>query len=126
MPVVKHYLFRRWTNLNYDVKWFQVDCDWQRGEFWDFVDYIESTIGYQPTKQHKLIRIQPNKGWIKKNIKWATATEAGLSLSTAHIYRIGNKKNNIIGWARTYNLVPRLVYERLNAGWPIEKALELK
>jgi hypothetical protein len=125
MPAAQHYLFRRWTNMLYDAKHLGVYSEWTRGEYWEFVDYVETTCGLPPTKQHKLIRIDPDKGWRYKNMKWATATEAGLYQRSSRIYKIGRETNNIMGWARKYNRNPYTVYGRIAAGQTIKQALEL-
>ena len=120
-----HYLWRRWTNIRTDVIHRNVACDWDKNDFWHFVDYIEHTIGPQPQLGMKLIRKTVHKGWVKKNMMWADYIEAGRHYSTCRIYKIGRKEDTVSGWARTHNISPATVFSRLELGWTIKRALGL-
>lgn len=123
VPVEQHYLWRRWTNIRADVMHRNVESDWEKNDFWDFVDYVEMTIGPQPSKEMKLIRIQVHKGWRRKNLMWANAIEAGRHYTTCRIYKIGREEDTVSNWARRYNMNPATVFTRLEMGWPIKRAL---
>jgi hypothetical protein len=126
MPVEDHYLWRRWTNLRTEVMHHNVISDWDKHDFWSFVDYVEIKVGTPPSKQHKLIRNRVDLGWVQGNLLWANAIEAGRHYRNAKLHKIGKETNTAAGWARKYNVNAATVYTRLEMGWPIKKAVGLQ
>lgn len=119
-----HPLYRRWTNIRYEMdRDPSILCDWRNDEFWEYVDYTESELGKLPDPKLKLIRKNPDLGWVKGNLMYADHVEAGRHYRSARMYKINGLSDNVTGWARRYNVNVYTVYSRLENGWPIKKAL---
>jgi hypothetical protein len=125
MPVEDHYLWRRWTNIRTEVLHHDVICDWDKHDFWDFVDYVEHKVGLPPSNTHKLIRNRVDLGWVRGNMLWADAIEAGRHYRNVKLYKIGKETNTASNWARIHNINIATVYTRLELGWPIRRAVGL-
>ena len=104
----------------------QYDCDWTygRGQFQDFVEFVEGTLGLPQGDRKFLSRKDQTKGWTKKNLIWQTGKE----LSNKHIngtrrLKFKNKTKTVTEWSDEYGLNYHTVRCRLNWGWTVKDAL---
>jgi hypothetical protein len=110
-----------------DYPWAsQYDCDWSYGpgQFQDFVEFVESTLG-KPTATHKyLSRKDQRQGFTKKNLCW----QSGKELCNKHIngtrpLKFKNKTKTLTQWADEYGIGYHTVRTRLEYGWTVKDAL---
>ena len=111
-----------------DYHWAsKYDCDWAlgRGQFQDFIDFVEGRLG-QPTKTHKFLsRVDQTKGFTKSNLQWQSGKELGNKhLHGTRMIKFKNKTKTITAWSEEYNINYHTLRCRLNWGWTIKQALE--
>lgn len=106
-----HPLWRRWTHIrscytnpNYKdyhyVHELGIDCYWQTWR--SFRDGVTEEIGLPPTPQHRLNRINLNRGWYPGNLRWATAHEIGQCQRHVLTVKIAGKKYTLKEACRQY------------------------
>lgn len=71
-------------------------------------------------------RIDNNLGYSKENCKWVSRAEQQRNRRVNRLATINGQTLCITDWAEKYELNPDRVFSRLNLGWEIEEALELK
>lgn len=70
-----------------------------------------------------LDRINNNKGYNKKNCRWATPHQQSRNISTNRIVMIGSTKMILKDAANFHNISYSVVRQRIFRGWAIKKAL---
>lgn len=80
-------------------------------------------MGHPPSKKHTLDRIENLKGYYKENCRWATAKEQNRNYSQNKILEANGEKMSVTEWAEKLNVSRFLIYNRLVAGWSVERAL---
>lgn len=96
--------------INYDKKWKSFDCFWK-----------DMKNGYR--NNLTLDRIDNNKGYSKKNCRWATNIEQQNNMiSNKHITYKGETLT-LATWARKIKISQQCLYARRIQGWSIEKIL---
>lgn len=88
----------------------------------DFKNFIDD-MGYAPTKNHSIDRIDNNKGYFKENCRWATALEQSRNTNRNRIIYYNGEKKCMSEWAELYNVKYPVLVKRLRMGWDMEKAL---
>jgi len=129
----RHWLMSRWCwiiGANYNpraphyAKYHEFGCEWQRGEFQDFVEYIETHLGPPPPNKPLLSRKNQRLGWIKGNLKWREQRELTRLGRSATMIKYKNKTQSISAWAEEYGLEYSCLFSRLERGWTIKQAVE--
>lgn len=109
----------------YGARGIAVYEPWRQGAkgFRRFVDYVLETIGPRPTEAHQLDRIDTDRDYEPGNLRWATPRENGNNRRNCRYVTFRRKKLTISQWARLTGIGEATIRQRLNRGWPVEKAL---
>ena len=83
-------------------------------------------IGDKPTPEHTLDRIDPNKGYVPGNIRWATHLEQIRNRKDAQTMTHNGVTKSIKEWAEEYNLPYRKVWRRHKRGLPFNECVSPK
>jgi hypothetical protein len=81
-------------------------------------------MGPRPTPIHTLDRIDNDRGYEPGNVRWASRREQALNRYTTRLISFRGKKKSISDWAREFGLVPATLWSRIEAGWPLDRALK--
>jgi len=68
-------------------------------------------------------RIDNDGPYSKQNCKWATRTDQARNKRGNRWVKFQGKRMLLVDWAKLMGMRPTRFYERLAAGWPVEKAL---
>lgn len=74
----------------------------------------------------ELDRINNNKGYSRKNCRWATRTEQVNNTSSNRYITINGKKLSASDWGRKNNISINTIYDRLKNGWDPVDAVTMK
>jgi hypothetical protein len=72
-----------------------------------------------------LDRINNDKGYYKKNCRWATRKEQSNNVRTNRHLVYKNKTQTMAQWAEEFGMSINTLHERLRRGWSVEDALEV-
>lgn len=94
-------------------------CDrWQ-----DFKLFVED-VGVPPSKKHTLDRYPNKEGdYEPNNWRWATAKEQLRNTRVNKILFFNGCNKSVSEWAETLGIKPCTIFNRLELGWSVEKAL---
>lgn len=90
---------------------------------WHEFEYFYADMGSKPSPFHTINRIDNNKGYSPNNCVWSTAKEQANNKRNNHILTAFNKTQTLAQWSDEYRIKPSTLRERLERGWPPEKAL---
>lgn len=100
---------------------------WKRGitvsPRWKCFETFLNDMGLRPSKRHSLDRIDNNKGYSRKNCRWATSSEQQNNTGYNVILKYGGKKMTASEWARELGIDRSLIYSRKRMGWSDSKTL---
>lgn len=102
---------------NYGGRKIQICRRWE-----NFVNFLED-MGNRPTTKHSLDRIDNNRGYNKKNCRWATKKEQAYNRRDNRLETYNGLTQCVAVWAEKYGLPYYTFLWRLNHGWSIHKAL---
>lgn len=74
-------------------------------------------------KNTSIDRIDNTKGYSKENCRWATMLIQGNNRSNNRFITYNNETLSLSEWARRIGISRQVLYQRLDAGWGMEKAL---
>lgn len=94
-------------------------CDRWRNSFQNFFD----DMGFKPTPEHTVDRIDNSKGYSPENCRWATKREQTHNSSQVKYLTFGGKTMVIMDWARELKMDRTTLGKRLSSGWSVEEAL---
>lgn len=90
---------------------------------WAKYENFLADMGRRPSTKHSLDRIDNNRGYDKRNCRWATRrTQANNRRDTVHVTFKGKTKTRR-GWSEETGLSTKLISQRLLNGWSPERAL---
>ena len=95
--------------------------DWM----YSFDNFIRD-MGIKPDPSYTIDRISNDLGYSKDNCRWATRRQQNRNYSLNRIIEFNGKKMCVTEWAEMLNIPRHRIYQRLNKGWSIEKALTHK
>lgn len=99
-----------------------VMCDAWRYNFRQFF----ADMGYAPSPQHTIDRIDNTKGYEPGNCRWATPYEQQLNTTKVKWFTIDNETKCFSDWCRAMGINSGTVSSRLRMGWNIKDALTKK
>lgn len=121
---VWHSMLGRCFNQNdkkfslYGGRGISVCEEWRKS----FIPFFEH-VGYRPSNEYSLDRINGNKGYEPGNVRWATITEQNNNKSTNVRIELDGVTLTASQWARELGIPKSRIYSRIKAGWPPEKVL---
>ena len=83
-------------------------------------------LGYRPSMDHTLERIDNSEGYHKKNCRWATRKEQAENRKSTKWVIINGTALSLSDAARACGINNTTLLARLKSGWTIEKATSLK
>lgn len=89
----------------------------------DSFDEFLKDMGKKPTSKHTIERIDNSKGYYPENCKWATRSEQNRNYSLNRLLEYKDKKMCVTEWAEFLNIPRHRIFNRLQKGWDVEKAL---
>lgn len=102
---------------NYGARGITVCDEWS-----DFISFLKD-MGPRPTDFRELDRKDNNKGYSKENCRWVTSQQNLNNKRNNHKIEYNGKCQTISEWARDLGIKERTLNNRINRGWPIERAL---
>lgn len=94
-------------------------CDRWRKSYQNFYD----DMGLPPTENHTLDRVNPNGDYEPNNCRWADKIEQRRNRTKSEAITFNGVTMMPIDWAKHLNINYWVLAKRLQAGWPIQKAL---
>ncbi len=95
-------------------------CDEWRNDFPQFL----KDMGPRPSPQHSIERIDNNKGYSKKNCRWATTAEQALNTRRNVRINYDGKNLTVLEWSRITGLKYATILRRVHAGCPTHKLFD--
>jgi hypothetical protein len=102
---------------DYGGRGIKVCIRWRKS----FFNFLED-MGRKP-EGLTLERIDNNKGYYKENCKWATWEEQANNRRNNKYITYNGKTQTMAQWAKEYNIPRNTFYNRIKAGWSIERAI---
>lgn len=87
-----------------------------------FIGFLH-VLGKRPAPGYSVDRIDNNRGYTPKNVRWATRKTQQLNRRSNRILAAFGKSQPLTIWAEEYGVHPRTLASRVAKGWPVEKAL---
>lgn len=95
-------------------------CDEWRNDYSAFL----AAVGRRPSPKHSLDRHpNPDGNYEPGNVRWATSEEQSRNQRRCRLITAFGKTLTLIEWAESTGLYQSALLDRLNSGWPVEKAL---
>lgn len=119
--------YKRWAGMKsrckskptYVKKGIKVCPQWENNFEQFFAD-----MGKCPSKKHTIERTKNDEGYFKENCIWATQKVQNRNYSQNRVVELNGEKKCVTEWAEIYNVDRGLLYNRLNLGWSIERAIK--
>lgn len=92
-------------------------------EWFESIDAFMAYIGPRPSMRHTIDRIDNDKGYVPGNVRWATHVEQGRNRRTNRVVEYGGMARCVTEWATLLGIKAKVIFDRLNDGWPAERAL---
>ena len=79
-------------------------------------------VGTRPSAQHSIDRRNNLLGYWPGNVRWATKKEQQRNRRNNHLLTAGGVTLCVAEWAENLGCSPSVIHDRLEDGWPPEKA----
>lgn len=90
--------------------------------FRDFAVWF-AEVGPRPSTKHSLDRIKNNLGYVKGNMRWATAKQQGRNQRDNHLVTFDGQTMCLAAWEEETGIPDQVICGRLHLGWDVERAL---
>jgi len=93
-------------------------------ERWNSFEKFLEDVGFSPSENHSLGRIDNKKGYEPSNVRWETPKQQSRNKSTTRFITLNGIKKPLCDWSEITGLSRTTITQRIDAyGWSIEKAL---
>ena len=132
--ITEHPLWRRWTQIKFMMtckthnqhKYYANITLTGYDDFWEFVDFVESTIGPLPSPQHKLARFNQRGDYVKGNIYWAGSNvEVGQKFTDIQKFRVGRRWLTYRQMSELSGILETTIRSRIGRGWTAKDAMTI-
>lgn len=93
---------------------------------WDSFTRFLKDLGSSPSHKHSIDRINNNGDYKPSNCRWADRSTQMKNKRNSRMLTLHGKTMNMVDWSIETGLHYDAIRERLNNGWPIERALDPK
>jgi|SRR3990167_1062818 len=112
---------RRCNNPNYRTyKWYGRRgikvCDRWDDPLEGFPNFL-ADLGYKPSPQHSLDRIDNNGDYSPENCRWTTQKMQSRNMSRNRLVTIDGRTECVTDWCLEYGADPKVVWTRIGRGW---------
>lgn len=90
-------------------------------ERWNKFENFLADMGYPPSENHTIERIDVNGNYEPENCRWDTPVEQARNRRSSKYYEFSGKKMILKEWSEYLNVKEMTLKYRLKNGWPIEK-----
>lgn len=97
-------------------------CDRWLNSFDNFI----ADVGYAPSEDYSIDRIDTNGNYEPGNVRWATDQEQANNTRTVTMLTAFGKTQSTTQWARETGIDRRLICQRIALGWTHERAVSEK
>ncbi len=111
----KNYMYYK----HYGGRGIQVDPEWEE----DFEIFLRD-VGYAPSENHTIDRIDNNRDYEPGNVKWSTMKEQARNRRNNVILKYRDKEMTQIEWAEFLKVSEGFIHYRLKKGIPFEDIVE--
>lgn len=77
----------------------------------------------EPPLDRQIDRIDNDKGYFKCNCRWVTSKENGRNTRSNRLLTHNGCTQCVAAWAEATGIKVGTIFQRLNGGWPVERAL---
>ena len=109
----------------YQVGGLGLACDWRRGEYKEFENWVITTIGHRPSSKYVLNRKDKSIGFTRKNIEWATPkVRANCNTHQNITTKFRNKKQSLADWSIELNIPYWTLRRRIALGKQLKEIVK--
>lgn len=90
---------------------------------WQSFQSFYSDMGQRPSLNHSIERNNPNGDYEPSNCRWATRAEQSANKRNTRLLTARGETHHMQEWCRIKGIKQRTLWDRLNSGWSVEKAL---
>lgn len=91
---------------------------------WNSFEQFLKDMGPRPSPQHTIDRINNNRGYNKKNCRWATMKEQQNNRRNNVRVEIEGEVKTLSQWCEIYGIHISTVHKRTERGWTVVEALQ--
>lgn len=95
----------------------------KRCKRWDRFENFIKDMGFAPSENHSIDRINYNLGYFKKNCRWATHKEQARNRRTAPLIEYNGQIKTPAEWAEIVGIHRKTIMRRIRRGMPTDKVL---
>ena len=103
---------------SYGGRGISVCSEWRNS----FETFLQD-MGPRPTSTHTLERKRNNESYNPDNCIWATKTIQGRNTRANVVLTFNGIRQCVTAWAEETGLRPKVIYDRLEYGWSVKRAL---
>lgn len=90
--------------------------------WYSFRNFI-ADMGQRPSPKHTIERRDNERGYSKRNCRWATKSEQMNNTRQTRLLTFRGKTQCLVWWAREIGIDHRTLNHRIQYGWSVERAL---
>jgi hypothetical protein len=92
-------------------------------ERWNEFSAFIADMGFRPSRQLSLERIDNDGDYCPENCRWATKTQQQRNTRWCHLLTYNGKTRCVTEWAEVVGIHRNTIHHRLHLGWSTERAL---